>query len=104
MDFDLEACMETCGLSPQQIDTLVQKGYISMDDFAMNHYQDILEMAKRVQALPVNRGGVCFSQVHIMKLKSFLFWLKDHQRRGLPLNLDDDGFNEPQLEKAVQDY
>jgi len=104
MDFDLQACMETCGLSPQQIDALVQEGYISMDDFAMNRYQDISEMAKRVQALPVNRGGVRFGQVHIMKLKAFLFWLKDRQRRGLPLNLDDDGFNDPQLEKAVQEY
>jgi len=100
----LQACMETCGLSQQQIDALVQEGYILMEDFAMNRYQDISEMAKRVQALPVNRGGVRFGQVHIMKMKAFLFWLKDRQRRGLPLNLDDDGFNDPQLDKAVQDY
>jgi len=63
-----------------------------MDDFVMNRYQDISEMAKCMQALPVNQGGVHFGQVRIMKLKAFLFWIKDRQCRGLPLNLDDDGF------------
>jgi len=104
MDFDLQACMETCGLSPQQIDALVQEGYILMDNFAMNQYQDISDMAKCVQALLVHQGGACFGQVHIMKLKACLFWLKDQQRRGLPLNIDDNGFNDPQLEKVLQDY
>jgi len=86
MDFDLQACMETCSLSQQQINALVQEGYISMDDFMMNRYQDISEMAKCMQVLPVNRR-VYFGQVHIMKLKAFLFWIKDRQHRGLPLNL-----------------
>jgi len=39
-----------------------------------------------------------------MKLKAFLFWIKDCQWRGLLLNLDDDRLNDPQLEKAAQDY
>ena len=79
MDAELQVCLENCDLSQAQIDALTQEGYLSMDNFALNCYQDISDMAKRVQALPLNQGGVRFSQVHIMKLKAFLYWLKDRQ-------------------------
>jgi len=104
MDAELQVCLENCDLSQAQIDALAQEGYLSMDDFALNWYQDISDMAKRVQALPLNRGGVRFGQVHIMKLKAFLYWLKDRQRRDLPLDLDDGGFGENELTKAISDY
>jgi len=92
------------GAWPSSVPTMREEGSLSLDDFALNQYQDISEFAKRVQALPVNRGGMQFRQLHIIKLKAFLYWLKDRQRRGLPLNLDDGGFGENKLEMAVIEY
>jgi len=61
-------------------------------------------MAKRVQAIPVDYGGIWFRQVHILKLKAFEWWLKDHQRCSLPLNLNNSGFGEEQMTKAIHQY
>jgi len=53
----------------------------------------------------VARGGNQFGQLHIVKMKAFLYWLKDCQRRGLPLDLDNGGFGKlPKLEKTIKDY
>jgi len=91
-------------LRPLRGAALREEGYLSLDDFALNQYQDISEFAKRVQALPVNRGGVRFGQLHIIKLKAFLYWLMDRQHRGLRLDLDDGGFGKNELEMAVIKY
>jgi len=42
-----------------------------------------------------------FGQVHIIKLKGFLYWLKDRQRRGLLLELDNIEFGQEELQGAV---
>jgi len=104
MDAKLHICLDNCDLSNKQINAIRDEGYLSLDDFALNTYQDITDFAKRVQALPVNRGGVRFGQVHIIKLKGFLYWLKDRQRRGLPLDLDNGGFGEEQLTRCITEY
>ncbi len=104
MDAELRVCLENCDLSNAQIDAIRDEGYLSLDDFALNTYQDITDFAKRVQALPVGRGHVRFGQVHIIKLKGFLYWLKDRLRRDLPLDLDDGGFGEEQMTRCVAEY
>jgi len=104
MDAELRVCLENCDLSNEQINAIRDEGYLTLEDFALNTYQDITDFAKRVQALPLNRGGVRFGQVHIIKLKGFLYWLKDRQRRDLPLDLDDGGFGDEQLTKCVAEY
>jgi len=102
MDAKLRVCLENCNLSNAQISTIRDEGYLPLNDFAMNTYQDITDFTKRVQALPVNCGGMSFGQVHIIKLKGFLYWLKDRQRRDLPLDLDDSGFGDEQLTNALR--
>jgi len=104
MDAELRVCLENCNLSDAQINVIRDEGYLTLEDFALNTYQDITDFAKRVQALPLNRGGVWFGQVHIIKLKGFLYWLKDCQQRDLPLDLDDRGFGNEQLMKCVAEY
>jgi len=104
MDIDLMACLAECGLSDKQIEALEEEGYVSLSDFMLNSYVDISELAKRVQALPVNCGGKHFGQVHIIKLKGFLYWLKDRQRQGLPLKLDNVEFGQDKLQEAVTAY
>jgi len=66
MDAKLRVCLKNCNLSKAQINAIRDEGYLSLNDFAMNTYQDITDFAKRVQALPVNCGGVRFRQVHII--------------------------------------
>jgi len=104
MDAELHVSLENCDLSDAQINAIRDKGYLSLNDFALNTYQDITNFAKRVQALPVDCGHVRFGQVHIIKLKGFLYWLKDRLRRGLLLDLDDGGFGKEQLTRCVAKY
>jgi len=104
MDAELCVSLENCNLSNAQINAIRDEGYLSLDDFALNTYQDITDFAKCVQALPVDCSHVRFGQVHIIKLKGFLFWLKDRLRRGLPLDLDDRGFGEEQLTRCIAKY
>jgi len=101
MDINLTACLAECGLSDKQIEALEEEGYITLQDFALNSYNNILELVKRVQVLPINHGGTRFGQVHIIKLKDFLYWLKDRQRRGLLLELDNVEFGQEELQGAV---
>jgi len=61
------------------------KRYISLDNFALNQYKDISKFAKSVQALPEACRGVIFCQVHIIKLKALLYWLKDKMQKGLAI-------------------
>ena len=63
MDAVLLVCLQNCDLSQAQIQALREEGYLSMDDFTLNHYQDIDDMAKQVQVLSVARGGMRFGQV-----------------------------------------
>jgi len=54
MDAELHVCLENCDLSDAQINTIRDKGYLTLEDFALNTYQDITDFAKRVQVLPLN--------------------------------------------------
>jgi len=84
MDAKLCICLDNCDLSNKQINAIRDEGYLSLDNFALNTYQDITDFAKRVQALPVNQGGIWFRQVHIIKLKGFLYWLKTGRDEDFP--------------------
>ena len=53
MDAELRVCLENCDLSDAQINAIRDEGYLLLEDFALNTYQDITNFAKRVQALPV---------------------------------------------------
>jgi len=54
MDAELRVSLKNCDLSNEQISAIRDEGYLSLNDFALNTYQDITDFAKRVQALPVN--------------------------------------------------
>ncbi len=85
MDIGLISCLNICGITAPQMVAMLREGYVSLKDFALNQYKDISKFAKLVQALPEARGGVIFGQVHIIKLKALLYWLKDKTRRGLAI-------------------
>jgi len=104
MDAGFRASLLVCGLSQAQADALAQEGYLTYQDFSLSRYEDISDMTKRVQALSVARGGVRFGQMHIVKLKAFLFWLKDRQRRDQELDPGVGGFGQAELTQAIINY
>jgi len=57
MEIDLQALVDQCGLSQEQIDAIRREGYLTLTDFSLNQYADIKSFAKKLQALLVLRGA-----------------------------------------------
>jgi hypothetical protein len=45
--------------------------------------KDVLEMAKRMANRTVNDGRVVLGTVQIKRLQALVWWIRDHQRRGM---------------------
>ena len=56
MEPELALCLEQCGLSKEQVNTVAEEGYLMLTNFSLNQYADIKSFAKKLQALPVDRG------------------------------------------------
>jgi len=54
-----------------------------MTDFSLNRYSDIDSFAKKLQALPIARGGVNLGHMHVIRLKAFLYWLENRICHGI---------------------
>jgi len=80
MEIDLQASLDQCGLSQEQIDAVAKEGYLTITDFSLNQYSDIESFAKKLQALPTARGGVNMGHMHVLKMKALLYWLKNRER------------------------
>jgi len=103
MELDLAACLDQCGLSQAQIDAIHREGYVTMTDFSLNRYSDIDSFAKKLQALPTNRGGLNLGHMHVVRLKAFLYWLKNRIRRGINIYDDyDEDFGQVELEASIK--
>jgi len=103
MEIDLSSCLDQCGLSQAQIDALECEGYLTMTDFSLNRYSDIDSFAKKLQALPIARGGVNLGHMHVIRLKAFLYWLKNRIRRGIDIYDDyDEDFGQVELQASIK--
>jgi len=103
MEIDLLSCLNQCGLSQAQIDAIYCEGYVTMTDFSLNRYSDIDSFAKKLQALPTNRGGVNLGHMHAVWLKAFLYWLKNQIRCGINIYYDyDEDFGQVKLQASIR--
>jgi len=103
MEIDLQASLDQCGLSQAQIDAVGREGYLTLTDFSLNQYADIESFAKKLQALPVLRGGVNMGHMHVLKMKALLYWLKDRDRRGIDIYEDyDEDFGQVELLASIK--
>ena len=103
MEIDLSSCLDQCGLSQAQIDALEREGYLTMTDFSLNRYSNIDSFAKKLQALPIARGGVNLGHMHVIRLKAFLFWLKNWIHRGINIYDDyDEDFGQVELQASIK--
>ena len=57
MEAELFACLDQCGLLQAQIDAIQDEGYLTLSNFSLNRYTNIESFAKKLQALPVERGA-----------------------------------------------
>jgi len=103
MEIDLAACLDQCGLSPAQIDAIYWEGYVAMTNFSLHWYYDIDSFAKKLQALPTNRGGLNLGHMHVVRLKAFLYWLKNWIHCGIDIYYDyDKDFGQAELQASIK--
>ena len=83
---DIQMVLTVCGIGPQATLTLIMdnEGFIDLADLGvMEGDKDVLEMAKRMANRTVNDGRVVLGTVQIKRLQALVWWLGDHQRRGM---------------------
>lgn len=85
----IQHCFAVCGFSLAQRLALQREGLNTFDDMKYIRSKDIYEAVKRINALPLARGGVHIGQILIRKLEAFSFWIMDQKRRSQPLDHDD---------------
>jgi hypothetical protein len=90
-ELDLRAALATCGLTVPQCDVLVNnEGFTSLASVGvLGGDTDVTEMAKRLASRTVVDGRTILGTVQIKNLQALVFWVKDRQKRGLNLDVND---------------
>jgi hypothetical protein len=86
---DLHVVFATCGIPDAATQTLImnREGFNQLDDLGvLETDMDITEMAKRMASHTQAEGQVLLGTVIIKCLQTLVWWIRDHQKRGLPLN------------------
>jgi hypothetical protein len=105
---DLTAVFTVCGIGPQgvRIQIATNEGFVDLADLGtMEGDKDVLEMAKRLSTRTVADGRVLLGTVQIKRLQALVWWVRDHQRRGLVLvaaDFDIDAMNAAMTSKSVE--
>jgi hypothetical protein len=89
---DLHAVFEMCGIPDAATWTLImnREGFTQLDDLGvLETDSDVTEMAKRMVSRTQAKGRVLLGTVVIKRLQTLVWWIRDHQKRGLPLNAAD---------------
>ncbi len=87
IDPEVEAVFDVCGIDDDDAERIAQnEGFESLGDLGvMEGDKDVLEMAKRLSTRAANNGRVLLGTVQIKRLQALVWWVRDHQRRGLAL-------------------
>ena len=100
--------LRTCGINSAATRTtfIEIEGLVNLADFAqLSGDVDITEMAKHMAARPNAAGRVILGTMHIKKLQALVYWVKDHDRRGLvadPNSWDEDTMVESMEHKEAE--
>lgn len=87
-DAEIQETLTVCGIGPQAVrDQMIEnEGFLSLADLGvMEGDKDVLEMSKRMASRTVQDGRVTLGTVQIKRLQALVWWVRDHQRRGLEL-------------------
>jgi len=58
------------------------RGFESLDDLGEMLLKDVSNVCTTISELAANHGGVRIGRALVCRLKGFVWWIKDHQRRG----------------------
>ena len=89
---DLHAVFAMCGIPDAATRNLImnREGFNQLDDLGvLETDMDVTEMAKRMASRTQAEGRVLLGTVIIKRLQTLVWWIRDHQKRGLPLNADE---------------
>jgi hypothetical protein len=89
---DLHAVFEMCGITDAATRTLImnREGFTQLDDLGvLETDSDVTEMAKRMASRTQAEGRVLLGTVIIKRFQTLVWWICDHQKRGLPLIAND---------------
>jgi len=87
-DADLHAVLTVCGIAAQATRTMIinNEGFGSLADLGeMEGDRDVSEMAKRMASRSAAQGRVHLGTTHIKRIQALVWWVHDHQKRGLAL-------------------
>jgi hypothetical protein len=85
---ELNAVFAMCGINDagMRANIIAREGFTQLEDLGVLEMDtDITEMAKRMASWMQAKGRVLLSTVIIKHLQTLVWWVRDHQKRGLPL-------------------
>jgi hypothetical protein len=75
------ACLALIGWNPRQCDAIVAEGFTNIDNLGDMLFKDVSHICATISKLSNARGGVRIGCALVHRLKGFVWWVKDHQRR-----------------------
>ena len=85
---ELNAVFAMCGINDagMRANIIAREGFTQLEDLGVLETDtDITEMAKRMASRMQAKGRVLLGTVVIKRLQTLVWWIRDHQKRGLPL-------------------
>jgi len=100
---DLHLVLETCGIldAVTRANIINREGFQSLADLGVLETDtDVSDMAKRLASRTQAEGRVYLGTVVVKRLQMLVWWVRDHQKRGLPINAAD--FDVPAMNQAAE--
>jgi hypothetical protein len=100
---ELNAVFMTCGINDAAVraSIIAREGFTQIEDLGVLETDtDVMEMAKRMASRTQAKGRVLLGTVIIKRLQTLVWWVRDHQKRGLPLEAAD--FNAATMNQASE--
>jgi hypothetical protein len=104
---ELNAVFAMCGITNEATcaNIIMQEGFTQLSDLGVLETDtDVTEMAKPMAARTQAKGRVLLGTVMIKRLQTLVWWIRDHQKRGLALeaaNFDAETMNQASEMKSL---
>jgi hypothetical protein len=89
---ELHMVLEMCGVADvaTRNNIINREGFTTIEDLGvLENDTDVLDMAKRMASRTQAEGRVLLGTVIVKRLQTLVWWVRDHQKRGLAINAAD---------------
>ena len=100
---ELNMVFQTCGIADPVVRTNIinREGFTSLEDLGVLETDtDVSDMAKRLASRTQAEGRVYLGTVVVKRLQTLVWWVRDHQKRGLTVNAAD--FTVQEMNQAAE--